>query len=179
MHIRQRRILAIDPGTRFIGIAVLDNKKLIYYVVKVIAKGQSPQQTLQRARAAVVTLIDDFEPDIVAVEKTFFSKNRNTALLNVLFDEIRSITRRSGLTFVSYAPSTIKKFICGNGHADKRQVAEAVVAKFPELRVYLTQDRAWKERFHQNMFDAVGLSIVAAAKPIHRNSGLPGHPVGN
>ena len=50
----------------------------------------------------------------------------------------------------------------GNGWADKKDVARAIVSKFPELKVYLTQDRAWKERFHQNMFDAVALGIMAA-----------------
>lgn len=30
------------------------------------------------------------------------------------------------------------------------------------LKVYLPQDRKWKERYHANMFDAVALAIVAA-----------------
>jgi crossover junction endodeoxyribonuclease RuvC len=171
MHTAHRRILAIDPGTRFVGIAFLDDAKLIYHAVKVIAKGHSPQQTLQRARDAVVRVIDDFDPNIVAIERTFFSQNRNTALLNVLFDEIRSVARRRRLAFVSYAPSTIKKFTCGNGRAGKKQVATVVVSKFPELKVFLSQDRAWKERFHQNMFDAVALGMMVTARPI---SGLPG-----
>src|SRR5205814_9840034 len=92
---------------------------------------------------------------------------RNTALLNVLFDEIRSLARRRRLAFVAYAPSSIKKFICGDGHAGKKQVAISVVSNFPELKVYLTQDRAWKERFHQNMFDAVALGIMATARPLN------------
>ena len=160
MNTQHWRILAIDPGTRFMGVAFLDDGKLIYQAVKIIAKGQSPQQTLQRAKDAIVRLIDDLEPNIVAVERTFFSQNRHTALLNVLFDEIQSLARRRRLAFISYAPSTIKKFICGNGRAGKQQVATVVVAKFPELKVFLTQDRAWKERFHQNMFDAVALGIM-------------------
>lgn len=39
-------------------------------------------------------------------------------------------------------------------------VARVIVSKFPELKVYLTQDRAWKERYHQNMFDAVALGMM-------------------
>src|SRR5437016_1003079 len=104
---KHRRILAIDPGTRLMGVGFLDDGKLVYHAVKVIAKGRSPQQTLQRARHAVLRLIDDLAPEVIAVERTFFSNNRNAALLNVLFDEIRSIARRKGLHFVSYAPSTI------------------------------------------------------------------------
>lgn len=160
MRTQHWRILAIDPGTRLMGVAFLDDGKLIYHTVEVIAKGPSPQRTLQRARDAVVRLMDDFEPNVVAVERTFFNQNRNTALLNVLFDEIRSLARRRRLSFVSFAPSSVKKFTSGDGRASKKQVAMAVVSKFPELKVYLSQDRAWKERFHQNMFDAVALGIM-------------------
>lgn len=161
MHKENSRILAIDPGTRLMGIAFLDNGKLVYHAVKVIAKGRSPQETLQRAKGVIARLIDELDPQVVAAEKTFFSRNRNTALLNVLFDEIRALAVRRHLRFISFAPSTIKKFTCGNGWAEKKEVAKVVVARFPELKVYLTQDRAWKERFHQNMFDAVALGIMA------------------
>ncbi len=146
------------------GVALLDSGKLVYHAVKVIARGRSPQQTLRRARGVVLRLIDDLGPQVIAVEKTFFSRNRNTALLNVLFDEIRSIARKRRLEFVSFAPSTVKKFTCGNGRASKKEVATVVVARFPELKVYLTQDRAWKERFHQNMFDAVAVGMMAASR---------------
>ncbi len=35
----------------------------------------------------------------------------------------------------------------------------AVAHRFPSLRVYLTQDRRWKEGFWQNMFDAIALAL--------------------
>ena len=158
------RILAIDPGTRLMGVAYLNDGRLLYHSVKVIARGRSPQETLQRARGVILRLIEDLEPLTIAAEKTFFSKNRNAALLNVLFDEIRSIARKKGLQFISYAPSTIKKFTCNNGRATKKEVATVIVSKFPELKVYLTQDREWKERFHQNMFDAVALAVMTETK---------------
>jgi len=42
-----------------------------------------------------------------------------------------------------------------------KKVAKAIAAKYPELKVYLTQDRGWKERYHQNMFDVVALAEMA------------------
>jgi len=62
---------------------------------------------------------------------------------------------------LSFAPNTVKKYITGNGRASKAEVAKVIISKYPELKVYLTQDRAWKERYHQNMFDAVALGIMA------------------
>jgi Holliday junction resolvasome RuvABC endonuclease subunit len=100
----------------------------------------------------------------LVVEKTFFVNNRNAALLNVFVDDIKAIGKRKGLKVISYAPSTVKKFICGNGRASKKDVAKAIISKYPELKVYLTQDRAWKERYHQNMFDAVALGMMAETR---------------
>ncbi len=146
------------------GIAFLDDGKLVYHAVQVIAKGNSPQQTLQRAKDAVLRFVNDMEPEVIAVERTFFSQNRNAALLNVLFDELRGIARRKKLGFVSYAPASVKKFITGNGWASKKEVATVMVARFPELKPYLHQATASAERFHQNMFDACSLAIMTEAK---------------
>lgn len=155
------RILAIDPGTREMGIAFLEEEKLIYHGVKSIKKRKSPHETLKEGRKIILRLIKDFKPKVLVVEKAFFVNNRNASLLNVFVDEIVSIARRKKLKLLSYAPNTVKKYICGNGRASKTEVARVIVTKFPELRVYLTQDRAWKEKYHQNMFDAVALGMMA------------------
>lgn len=154
------RILAIDPGTKHMGVALLDNGALIYSGVKVIRNRRSPHEIMKTCRKIILRLIKDYRPQALVVEKTFFANNRNSALLNVLFDEIKNIGKRKGLQFTSYAPSTIKKAICGNGLASKEEIAKAVIAAFPELKVFLTQDRKWKASFHHNMFDAVALGMM-------------------
>ena len=162
MSKNKSKILAIDPGTKHIGVAFLEGEKLIYYGVKVIKKRRSPHEILKEGRKIILRLIKDFRPSALVVEKTYFAnnKNRNASLLNVFVDEIRAIGKRKGLKVISYAPSTVKKAICGNGRASKKEVARVIVAKYPELQVYFNQDRAWKERYHQNMFDAVALGVM-------------------
>jgi Holliday junction resolvasome RuvABC endonuclease subunit len=155
------KILAIDPGTREMGVAFFDNRKLVYHGVEATKDGKRmPHERLREARKAILRLIRDFKPQLLVTEKAFFANNKNAALLNVLVDEIKAIAKRKGFKVVCYAPSTVKKYICGNGHASKKEVARVVVAKYPELKVYLTQDRAWKEKYHQNMFDAVALGMM-------------------
>ena len=161
MHRRNNKILAIDPGTRKMGFALLDGERLVYHGVKDFRWQDSPHAKLGQARRFVLRLIEDFDPGTLAMEKAFFANNRTAATLNALADEIRCLAKKRKLQIVALHPSTVKKAICGNGHASKRQVANAVVAEYPELKVFLTQDREWKERFHQNMFDAVALGIVA------------------
>ncbi|MFH1970879.1 MAG: crossover junction endodeoxyribonuclease RuvC [Patescibacteria group bacterium] len=156
------RILAIDPGTRNIGVAVLQNGKLLYHGVQVIRGRKSPHETLREGRRIILRLIKDFRPQTLAVEKAYFrnNKNRYSSLLNIFVDEIFALGKRKRLRIIGYAPSTVKKVICGNGRASKQEVARAVITRFPELKVYLTQDRAWKESYHQHMFDAVAVGNI-------------------
>jgi Holliday junction resolvasome RuvABC endonuclease subunit len=160
MSNNRKKVLAIDPGTREMGIAFLDDSKLIYYGVKTIKKQKYPHETLKEGRKIILRLINDFRPNTLIYEKAFFANNRSASLLNVFVDEINAIGRRKGLEVKGFAPSTVNKYICGNGRASKKEVARVIVSKYPELKVFLTQDRAWKEEYHQNMFDAVALGMI-------------------
>lgn len=143
------------------GVAVLEGKGLLYHGVITISRGSSPQARLRDGRRTVSRMIRDFRPSVLAVEKAFFSRNRNAALLNVFVDEVKALGRRQKLQVLTFAPSTVKKAVTGNGRATKEQVARAIVREYPELKAYLIHERQWKQRFHCNMFDAVGVALTA------------------
>ena len=157
---KSQKILAIDPGTRNIGIAFFEGKELIYYGVKIVKRMKSPQNTLREGKHIVLRLIQDFKPNTLVVEKKFFSNNRNSALLNVFAAEIQTIGKRKGLKVLSFAANTVRKKICGNGSVSKDDIAKVIVSQFPYLNPYPTSDRKWKEQFHRNMFDAIALGLM-------------------
>jgi len=157
---KKNRILAIDPGTREMGVAVLENGGLLYSAVEIFRKLPSREERLKQGRAAVTRLIGDFRPAVLAVEKTF---SRNAALLSVFADEIAALGRRQGVAVRAFAPNTVKKVVAGHGWARKEEVAQAVARKFPKLKVYLPPDRNWKRRRQLNMFDAVALAVACSA----------------
>jgi Holliday junction resolvasome RuvABC endonuclease subunit len=160
MTTERKKTLAIDPGTRNIGFALLDNGDLVHYGVKTIGRAQSPHYKRQEGRKFISRLIEDFRPQSLLVEKTFFANNRNSALLNAMADEVGALGRRRKLSVRSLAANTVRKAICGNGAASKEDVARAIVSRYPELKPYLSSDRRWKERYHRNMFDAVALAVA-------------------
>ena len=164
------RILAIDPGTREMGIAVIERDRLLYSAVEIFRKLPSPQDRLRQVRSAVARLVRDFRPSALAIEKTFIGRNRNAALLNVLVDEIVTLGKRKGLTVVALAPAAVKKVVAGDGWATKEEVAHAVAARFPKLRVYLPPDRSWKRRRQLNMFDAIAVGIACLAARSERRA---------
>ncbi len=163
---KNKRVLAIDPGTHYIGVAVLDGTKLVYYGVKTLSNRKSPHDILTEGRNIIRGLIDDYKPKTLAVEKTFFANNKNSALLNLFADEIVAIGKRRRLRVVTMAANVVRKEICGNGWATKRDVAQEVCRRFPELVPYLSSDRKWKEEFFCNMFDAVALAVAASTRKL-------------
>lgn len=157
---KKQNILAIDPGTRYIGFALLDMGELVHYGVKTISKMKSSNETLMRGRKIILRLINDFQPQVLVVEKTFFANNKDSVLLNTFVKQIQAVGKKRGLKVMSIATNTVRKVICGNGAASKEEVARAIVSRFSELQPYLTSNMRWKERFHQNMFDAVALGVA-------------------
>jgi crossover junction endodeoxyribonuclease RuvC len=159
-----QKILAIDPGTKHLGVAFFEGRELIYYGVKTIKQMKLASETLKEGKKIVLRMIHDFKPELLVVEKTFFCNNRNSALLNVFADEIQTIGKHQELRVYAYAANTVRKHICGNGSASKDEVARVIVSQYPELKPFLTSDRKWKETFHRNMFDAVALGLFLSTK---------------
>ena len=83
MATEQLRILAVDPGTRFMGVAVLEGSDLIYYGVKRFKEKRPADELIRATRAVLVRLISDYRLGILAYEKTFFVQAKASALLQV------------------------------------------------------------------------------------------------
>jgi Holliday junction resolvasome RuvABC endonuclease subunit len=93
------------------------------------------------------------------VEKTYRHPLPWLNQLHQISRSARNLATRQRAAFVMYSPQSVRATVAGNGKAKKAEVAIAVAHRFPPLRVYLTQDRRWKERFWQNMFDAIALAL--------------------
>ena len=111
-------------------------------------------------------LLTERTPEIVVIATNNFPQIQQNLPAMIAIQQIRAIARRHGVTVYEFAPNTIKKEVTGDGRATKRAIAKAICAQFPELRTYFGSNRRWRERYYQNMFDAVavGLTYLAIAK---------------
>ena len=98
---------------------------LHYGALKVTAKKhkQGEGAALQEVHALLCGLIQEFAPDVMAVESIFSALNVRTALR---LAEVRGVVllaaAQHGVEVHSYAPREVKASIAGHGHADKRQI---------------------------------------------------------
>jgi Holliday junction resolvasome RuvABC endonuclease subunit len=158
------KILAIDPGTREMGFAILEPNDLIYYGVKTLKKKRPVNVLLKEVRKIINRFIDDYGTNVLVIETTFFYKHDNTSGLIELAETVKAVAKERRLKVVEYAAKTVRKCICESGKATKRETAKVICSKFPELQIYLTQDRIWKEKYWLNVFDAVALGLTYLQK---------------
>jgi crossover junction endodeoxyribonuclease RuvC len=158
MPTKHMKILAIDPGTREMGVAVLDGQTLDYYGVKTIRRRRSPAEALCRIQEITASLIARHRPNVLAIEKMFVIQ-KSASLLVVAAEEVKATARQHGLPIYEYAPTTVRKLICNSGRATKQETAKVMARRFPELRAYLEQKTKWETLYYANMFDAVALAV--------------------
>ena len=146
-------ILAVDPGLRDLGYAVLKGQVITASGV-ISFRLVRPTGRLAAARSAVRELVRRHHPNALVVEKTHWYPNG----LHRLMATMRALARQHRLPLAVYSPQTVRKHLLGNGWAGKAEAAAAMSVRYPALRVHLTQNRKWKERYWQNMYDAVALA---------------------
>jgi len=67
MQRKLRKILAINPGTRYLGIAVFEGQELLDWRVKVI-KGKWSKDKQHKTLAVARLFMDQYEPDVLAIK---------------------------------------------------------------------------------------------------------------
>ena len=130
--IKEKIILGLDPGTNIMGYGVITIQgskiRLLQFGVIRLGKVDSHELRLKKIFDRVLSLIDDYHPDEVALEAPFFGKNvqsmlklgraQGVAMSAALFREI---------PIVEYAPKKVKQSVTGNGNASKEQVAKMLM----------------------------------------------------
>lgn len=129
------RVLGIDPGLTRCGYAVIDAVTASSVTAKALGVVRTPAsdplpQRLADLQRELVSLIDEHQPHVVAVEHVFFQVNVRTAM---------SVGQASGLALAAaaasgcevhqYTPSQVKSAVVGVGNATKEQVQHMVRAR--------------------------------------------------
>lgn len=125
------RILGIDPGTGILGFGVIE---VTGQKVRMVDAGviRTPAHTphgerLEEIFDGLTDIIAAAQPDVVSVEKLFFSRNITTAMTVAEARGVALLTaRKAGLPVFEYNPMQIKQTLTGYGKADKKQVQEMV-----------------------------------------------------
>tara|TARA_E500000178_G_scaffold83392_1_gene81718 strand:- start:611 stop:1090 length:480 start_codon:yes stop_codon:yes gene_type:complete len=126
------RILSIDPGLSVTGFGILESVKtgqinlLAYGLIKPPIKDTLPRR-LNFLFEETIKILDKFNPEALAIEDLFFSKNFKSAMaLGQARGALILAAAQANLPVSEYAPRKVKMSVCGNGAASKEQVGYMV-----------------------------------------------------
>ena len=121
-------IMGIDPGTTVMGYGLLgvkDGKPVMMAMgVLQLSKIDDHYMRLRRIYDRVLSLVEEFLPDEMAIEAPFYGKNVQSMLK---LGRAQGVAMAAALgrqvPIAEYEPRKIKMSITGNGAASKEQVA--------------------------------------------------------
>ena len=129
---KEKIILGVDPGTNIMGYGLIMVKKptitLIQYGVIHLSKYEGHELKLRKIFERVISLIDEYHPDEVALEAPFFGKNVQSMLkLGRAQGVAMAAALSRDIPIMEYAPKKVKQSVTGNGNASKEQVAKMLM----------------------------------------------------
>ena len=149
------RVLGIDPGFDRIGVAVLEEDKVLFSGCVETNRKLPHQERLLEIGCAIEAIIKKWKPADMAIESLFFNKSVNNALKVA---EARGVAlyevAKAGLGVYEYSPQAVKIAVTGYGKADKIQVGNMV-----RRMVKIGRDR----KILDDEMDAIALCITHLA----------------
>ena len=120
-------ILGIDPGLATVGYGVIetqgDRRHMIQFGTVTTPAGVAMPYRLRAIAQGVRQLMDVYQPDEVAFEELFCSKNITTGMAVSMARGVAlaTVVERTDNLY-EYTPMQIKQAVTGYGGADKHQV---------------------------------------------------------
>ena len=150
-------ILGVDPGSTITGYGLLKSEGNRFQIleagpVRLKKHGELPNR-LRFLYETLHNLIALHKPQVIALEKVFHGVNAHSALvLGHVRGTVMLLAAQHDIPVAEYAPTEVKKSVCGYGRADKAQIQEMV-------RVLLNLREAPKPN---DVADALALAICHA-----------------
>jgi crossover junction endodeoxyribonuclease RuvC len=125
------RVLGVDPGLVITGFSIMDTKRdqthlSAYGTIKPKPKDTLPKR-LNYLFEEMNKILDQFSPDVMAIEDAFYSKNVKSAMtLGQARGSLILAAAQADIPVHEFAPRKVKMSVCGNGAASKEQVSYMV-----------------------------------------------------
>jgi len=140
---KEKIILGIDPGTNIMGYGLIlvegKQSSTLQYGVIHLKKYETHELKLKKIFERITGIIDEFHPDMVALEAPFYGQNVQSMLK---LGRAQGVAMAAALSrdvpITEYSPKKVKQSVTGNGNASKEQVAEMLktllkLAETPKL----------------------------------------------
>jgi crossover junction endodeoxyribonuclease RuvC len=133
------RVMGVDPGLTRCGLGIVEGApgrplRLVHVEVVRTGADQELGQRLVVLADRLQAAVDEFEPNVMAVERVFAQHNLRTVTGTAQASGIAVLAAaQRGIRVALHTPSEVKAAITGSGTADKAQIGAMVtrILKLP------------------------------------------------
>lgn len=150
------RILGINPGTRYLGLAVFNDTELLDWRVKTFI-GKWTKEKEDRILEIIREQIEIYRINTIAIKKLHSS--RASKNLKLLVSRIRNVGRKKQIKIQSYSIKELEKYFLTDSKANKRNLAERIVVEYPMLVHELNKEKSRRNSYFMRAIEAVALGI--------------------
>lgn len=157
MHNKPITILGINPGARYLGIAVFHGAELRDWRVKVV-KGEWSQEKIGKIGSIIADLIERFQPDVLAIKK--LHPSRSSKNLDKLVNELKIYAESRKLPVYEFPIKYVEAFLSPAKKINKRKLAALMAEKYSALFSEWEKEKTSKNSYYMRMFEAVLVAYV-------------------
>jgi len=155
------RIIGINPGTRYLGLAVFQDRSLFDWRIKRL-DGKWSKDKIDKTIGVISDHIDLYGLNTVALKK--LHPARSSKNLRLLVSRINALARRKKLRINQFSIKELEKFLLEEVKHNKKNLAEKMGADYPCLIHELEKEKIHKNLYYLRMFEAVALGAVCFNK---------------
>lgn len=151
------RIIGVNPGTRYLGLAVFCGPELRDWQVKNM-EGRWSKDKMAKIISAFLSLIDSYKANVLAVKQ--LNPSRSSPNLNRLVFRIESLSKTRKLRICRYSIDEIERHFQPGYRISKKELGEIVASKYQVLSYELKREQINLNPYYIRMFEAVALGSM-------------------
>jgi len=151
------RTIGLNPGTRYVGIAIFKDWDLFDWRIKLL-KGRWSKDKIDKVISMISEYIELYDLNTIVLKK--LHRSRSSKNLKLLVSKIKSLAIKKKIKIYEYSIKELEGMFLNEERHNKRTLAEKMVSDYPFLIHELEKEKSHKNPYHLRMFEAVALGAA-------------------
>jgi RNase H-fold protein (predicted Holliday junction resolvase) len=155
------RIIGINPGTRYLGLAIFQDWNLVDWRIRTL-DGKWSSKKIEKTIRTINEYIELYNLKAVVLKK--LHPARSSKNLRKLVDRIKSLAARKRIRIFQYSIKELEAIFLAEERHNKKSLAQKMALDYPFLVHELEREQAHKNPYRMKMFEAVALGAACFQK---------------
>jgi hypothetical protein len=151
------QVIAINPGWRYLAIAIFDEYELSEWRLKNLA-GKGAKRKLEKVMSILAGFIERYSLNTLVIKK--LHPARSSANLKNMTARIEAYCRKKGMAVSSYPIKELERRILDDSRINKKELIKVMTAEYPELTQELNREARNRHPYFIRLFEAVALGHI-------------------